>query len=292
MIAVIILYALFALTFSAGKKALLYGSPLALALGRTMITAAVLLPLYFIRQPAARQLRARQFLVLLLYSLISLTSFIGANWALLHVTSIKVALFYAMTPLVTALISYLLHNETLNHYKIAGILIGMIGIVTITVSSADQTNFVLQLPGLPELALAIAVTAYATGWFIVRPLVTKNGYEPIYINGLASLISATICLALMFLTDDVFPTTAAFWLWTSLQAIFSSVICYSLYMYLLNYYSTNFLAFACFLEPIFAAFYGWILLGETPLAMFWVATLFVTTGLYLFYKGELSVQTK
>lgn len=288
MILVIVLYALFALTFSAGKKAMMFGSPLGLAWSRTFLTVILLLPFYFIKYKTPPKFNLNQFLTLLAYSCVAVTSFIGANWALLRVSSIKVALFYALTPLITAAISYLFYNESLNKYKILGMIVGLIGILSITISGAESSNVEIHMPGLPELFLAIAVTAYSAGWFIINPLITKHKYSPIYINGIASFISALICTALMVITQTSFPVSPEFWQWAGIQTLFSSIICYSLYMYLLHFYSTNFLAFACFLEPIFAAIYGWILLSETPSITFWIATIIISIGLCLFYKGELT----
>jgi drug/metabolite transporter (DMT)-like permease len=286
MVLVILMNALFAFTFSAGKKALMYGTPLMLSFGRTAVAAITLLTFYYFKNKSFPKITYTNFILLFVYSLILLTSFICGNWALVHVTSIKSALFYAMSPLITALISYAIFKEKFNHYKTSGIIIGLVGMLLIATSETNQTNFILQAPGLPELVLALAVITYATGWFMVRPLVTKNGYNPAYINGLASLISCLVCLPIIFISGEAIPLVPLFWTWTCVQAIISGAICYSLYMYLLSYYSANFLSFSGFSEPLFAALYGWILLSETPLTMFWISTLLITIGLYLFYKGE------
>lgn len=283
MILVILMNALFALTFSAGKKALGYSTPLMLSFGRTAVASITLLSFYFFKNRSFPKIASNNFILLFAYSLILLTSFICGNWALVHVTSIKSALFYAMSPLITALISYLFFKEPLNRYKFTGILIGLVGMILI---ETQQKTITMQAAGLPELILFLAVISYSAGWFIVRPLVTKNGYNPTYINGLASLISCLICGSLLLFNGEIFSLIPAFWVWTSLQAIISGAICYSLYMYLLNYYSANFLSFSGFSEPLFAAIYGWILLKEKPAIAFWVSTFLITVGLLLFYKGE------
>lgn len=286
MILVIILNALFALTFSAGKKALIYGSPVMLCLGRTAIAAIILLTINFIKNKSFSKLQFNHLILLLAYSLALLISIICGNWALVHVTSIKSALFYAMSPLITALISYLLFNDRFNYYKASGIMIGLLGMLLIATSNTNQAALTLQAPGWPEFILTLAVITYSIGWFLIKPLITKYHYHPFYMNGLASLISCLICIFITIFKQENLPTIFDFWIWTGLQSIVSSVICYSLYMYLLNYYSANFLSFSGFSEPIFAAFYGWFLLQETPSTMFWLATMFISIGLGLFYRGE------
>ena len=279
MILVVVMNALFALTFSAGKKALLYSSPLALTLGRTAITAFSLLLFYNLKTQKYPEISTINLFQLFIYSLCLLLSFICGNWALLHVSSIKSALFYATAPLITAIISYLWFNEKFNIYKIAGIIIGLLGIITLN----SDYNSLISSFGLPEIVLTIAVISYATGWFVVRPLVTNEHYDPVLINGLASLISCIVCTILIFLTKEIIPTTPEFWFWTSVQALISGSICYSLYMYLLNFYSASLLSFSGFSEPIFAMLYGWLLLGETPTITFWISTILISAGLYLFY---------
>lgn len=286
MILVIVLNALFALTFSAGKKALMYGSPLMLSFGRTAIAALILLLFNLIKNRSFPKINLSHLMLLLTYSLMLLTSFLCGNWALARVTSIKSALFYAMAPLITALISYLLFHDRFNYYKTIGIIMGFIGMLVIATNNSNQIDLILQMPGWPEFVLGLAVITYATGWFLIKPLVTEDHYNPVYMNGLASLISCLICIPIIIITQENLPLIPAFWIWTSVQAIVSSVICYSLYMYLLNYYSANFLSFSGFSEPIFAAIYGWFLLNEVPSIIFWIATVLIALGLYLFYYGE------
>lgn len=286
MILVIIMNAIFALTFSTGKKALLYSSPLMLSFGRTAVTAIILLSLEFIKNRSFPRINKTNLILLLSYSVTLLISFLCGNWALAHITSIKSALFYAMAPLITATISYFIFKDHFNYYKTTGVIIGLIGMLLICTSNLNQTTLILQRPGLPELILALAVIAYASSWFLVKPLVTKNHYNSIYINGLASLVSSLICLFIIFITKQNIPIIPAFWIWTCLQALISGVICYTLYMYLLNFYSASFLSFSGFSEPIFAAIYGWVLLDEKPLVIFWIATILISIGLFLFYRGE------
>ena len=47
------------------------------------------------------------------------------------------------------------------------------------------------------------------------------------------------------------------------------------------------LTFAGFVDPICAAFYGWIFLGETITPYFILSTVLVFIGLYVFYMEEL-----
>lgn len=287
MILVIILYALFALTFAVAKKALLCSSPLLLTWARTGISALCLLPIHYFINRKFEKFNAQDLLYLSTYTVTILITILGANYALVHIPSAKVALIYTFSPLITALISYIVFRTKLTYYQIWGLLLGLIGILAIIFSGNQTIDLSWQAPNLPELSLLIAITAYAGSWFLVKPLVTTSRHSAIYINGLTSGICSIACYLFIYFNHISIPMNSEFWYWATAQAIVSSVICYSLYMYLLNYYSANFLSFAYFIEPFFAAIYGWLLLGEVPSTNFWVASILITLGLILFYKGEL-----
>lgn len=288
MILVIILYALFALTFSVAKKALLSSSPLVLAWARTGISALCLLPLYWLRGGKFAKFKSHEVSYLLGYTLSILITVIGANYALVQIPSAKVALIYTFSPIITALISYAMFRTKLSYHQFFGLLLGLAGIITIIFSDNQVVDLSWQAPSLPELSLIIAIIAYSGSWFLVQPLVIKAQYSALYINGITSAITAIVCSFLIVANHTTIPVISEFWYWAFIQALVSSVICYSLYMYLLNYYSANFLSFAYFIEPFFAAMYGWVLLGEVPSTNFWAASILITLGLVLFYKGELA----
>ena len=75
--------------------------------------------------------------------------------------------------------------------------------------------------------------------------------------------------------------------WLMYVVLVSNVFCHNLYSHLLKKYSATLMAFASFLTPIFAAFLGWAFLHETISWHFYVSTIIVLTGLYIFYKDEL-----
>jgi len=287
MILVIVLYALFALTFSVAKKALLCSSPLILTWARTLISAACLLPIYWLKERKFVWFKTSELPCLVSYTVLIFITIMCANYALLEIPSGKAALIYTFSPLITAIISYAVYRTKLTRHQVMGLLLGFAGIITIIFSDNHDVSLNWQWPSLAELSLMVGVTAYSISWFLVQPLITKAKYSSIYINGLTSGVTSIICSLIMFANHTTIPVTVDFWYWATIQALVSSVICYSLYMYLLNYYSANFLSFAYFIEPFFAAIYGWILLGEVPSTNFWAASALITIGLMLFYQGEL-----
>ena len=68
--------------------------------------------------------------------------------------------------------------------------------------------------------------------------------------------------------------------------LIANIICYNLYGYLLSRYSPTFLSFAGFMTPLFAAFLGWLFLGEQVTWHFFATIGFVILGLYLFHEKK------
>jgi drug/metabolite transporter (DMT)-like permease len=70
--------------------------------------------------------------------------------------------------------------------------------------------------------------------------------------------------------------------------LIANVIGYNLQSFLLRTYTATFLSFAGFITPLFAAFYGWLFLGELVSWDFFATIMIVFIGLYLFYRQELA----
>jgi drug/metabolite transporter (DMT)-like permease len=143
-----------------------------------------------------------------------------------------------------------------------------------------------------ELVVIFSVGCYSYGWFSVQTLIKERNYSSTLINGMRMLIGGILCAIGSFFID---PWSGGLplvtnWVWYGWYIFLIScvgIFCYTLYANLLKYYSITFVAFAGFTEPLFAAFYAWILLGETVSWIFFVATVIVGIGLYQFYQEEL-----
>lgn len=286
MFLVVVLYALFALTFAVAKRAIFCSSPLILAWSRSTISALCLLSLYAFKNGKFRKFNLQNTGYLLSYTISVFITILGANYALVQVSSAKAALIYSLSPLITAVSSYFLWHTKLAAKQFSGLGLGLLGVTVMLISTPGVIGLSWQVPNIADYILLIAVITYSIGWFLVHPLITTAKYSPIYINGISSALNAILYGTLLLIQGTSIPLNPEFWWWTAVQAIIISVICYTLYMHLLNFYSANFLAFAYFMEPLFAAIYGWLLLAEVPSTNFWIASGLVTLGLLLFYLGE------
>src|SRR3989337_2029009 len=128
MILVIVLYLLFASTFTLGKAALSYVPPF-LFIGMRMIFGGSLLLAYY-RLIAKRKIIINTYDYSLFLRIIVFHIFCAYTlefWALEYVTSAKTCLLYNLSPFITAIFSYFLFAETLSYRQLCGLAIGFLG---------------------------------------------------------------------------------------------------------------------------------------------------------------------
>ena len=115
------------------------------------------------------------------------------------------------------------------------------------------------------------------------------------ILGGSMLIGALFCLFQSLLTEAWNPipiydypnNICPFMLYLALGVVFSNLIGYSLYIQIIKIYTVTFISFAGFVEPLCAALYGWIFLGEAVTVYFFLASVLVFIGLFFFYREDL-----
>ena len=308
MIFVIILYLLFASTFTLGKAALLYVPPF-LFIGVRMILGGTLLLGYY-AFIAKKQLLIKvqdysSFLSIVIFHIFC--SYSLEFWALEHVTSAKACLLYNLSPFITAIFSYFLLAERLSYRQLCGLTLGFLGFLPILMAQtpAPLKYFGLSFLSYYELALIGSVTSSAYGWMVMKNLIHK-GYSFIMINGIG-MIGGGICALLLSLCKEGWPamkevpvampyavnlfgTTGEQLLmlggYSMALIIIANIICYNLYGYLLSRYTPTFLSFAGFMTPLFAALLGWIFLGEQVTWHFFATISMVILGLYLFHDKK------
>lgn len=307
MILVVLLYCLFASTFTLGKAALAYVSPF-LFIGVRMIFGGGLLLAYYryntqkiVIEKSDWTLFARIiiFHIFCAYTL--------EFWALQYVTSAKACLLYNLSPFVTALFSYFLFAEKLSFRQMCGLIIGFLAFIPILLAQGlpELMGWHLGFISIYELALIGSVVSSAYGWIVMKNLIHK-GYSFIMINGIGMFGGGILALLLSLYKEGmpmmkqvpVFSQTLVMRYGNLgesiiMLAIYSlalitiaNIICYNLYGYLLSRYSPTFLSFAGFMTPLFAALFGWLFLGEQITWHFFATIGLVVFGLYLFHEKK------
>jgi drug/metabolite transporter (DMT)-like permease len=295
MVLIIILYALFASSFTMGKILLNYTTP-GFLLGMRMFIAGIILLTYqyFFAHEHFRFKKKHLALYAQIVILGICITYYLRFWSLQSMPSSKAAFLYNFAPFATALYSYFFFQEKLTRLQWLGLSIGFLGLIPILISTSPAEAKLGEWFYLswPEVALLCSVATHSYSWIVVRKLIRDKSYSPMMVNGLSMTTGGFIALVASMIFDGFFPVTKTLpfigWLFSII--LISNIICYNLYGYLLKKYTNTFLSFAGFLSPLFAAVYGWALLHETITWHFYLSAAIVFIGLLLFYKDELAQQ--
>lgn len=308
MILVILLYLLFASTFTIGKAALSYVSPF-LFIGIRMILAGGMLLTYYVysskQRISIKKADYSLFGQIILFHIFC--AYTLEFWALQYVTCAKACLLYNLSPFITAILCYFLRNERLAFRQVCGLIIGFLGFIPILIAQTPLEQFGWHVGFLSsyEMALIFSVFSSAYGWMIVKKLLDKR-YSLLLINGI-SMTGGGILAFILSLIKEGLPTIknapitipsivevigvggehmVMLGIYTFGLVLIANIIGYNLYGYLLSRYSATFLSFAGFMTPLYAALLGWVFFGEKVTWHFFATMMLVVFGLYLFYEKK------
>lgn len=220
-------------------------------------------------------------------------------WALEYISPTKVCILYNFFPFVTVFFQYIIFKIRLSLLQWVGLAAGLLGSLPIlflrhfeattlvphSTLSNNTTYFYL-----PELSVICSTILYAYGWIYIQRLLTVEKYDYNMANGVAMAFAAGISLFHSRLIDTwqpvpVFNVQSFFIYATGLTLLFN-VFYNSFYCKMLKVYSLALLSFTSFLDPLFTAFFDWLLLGNTIQWYFYPSFALISVGFYCFYKDE------
>jgi drug/metabolite transporter (DMT)-like permease len=302
MILLIVLYLVFALSFTMSKGVLLYAEPVFFTGVRMIIAGLILLGYHVLIRKRPLKIEWKHIGLCAQLAIFHVfVTYVFEFWALETVSAATDALFFNLTSFITALLCYVLCNERLSTKQWIGLVIGFLGFMPLFYT--QQSFCITQLASCfvlsrAELLLFIAVAASAYGWIVMQQLVRDNQYNPVMINGISMFGGGLIALCASFLTETTFiKTTAPGLLWShdipmvawymAVLIVLTNIISYNLYGFLLKQYSATFIALAGGMTPIFTALFDWLLFGEVITWHFVATVALVFVGLLVFYSDEL-----
>jgi len=291
MALILLLYALFASSFAMGKVLLNYTTPVFLV-GSRMFLGGIILLTYQYFSPNQRFYFKKKhiwlFIQIVLFGIYF--NYLLRFWALNSLDSFKTCFIYNLSPFMSSIYSYYFFKEKITKRQMIGLIIGFIGLIPIllTTSSTEQALGEVAFISLPELSVIVSVALHAYSWIVMRKLVRDKSYSPTMVNGLTMTAGGLLALITSVFSGSFLQVTniIPFSGWLLIVVIISNIICYNIYGNLLKKYSATFLSFAGFLSPLFAALFGWGLLGEKITWHFFASSFLVFIGLYLYYKEE------
>ncbi len=293
MFLIIAANALYASTYSIGKILLADIPPIYLNSVRMTVAGVLLLGYQYCFHRSRFFIHSKQafFYILIIAFFNIFLSYVLEFWALQYIPSVKVTFLYTTAPFVTPFFSYLFFSERMTFKKWIGLIIGFIGVIPALLYSGDQqkTLGMIGIVSLPDLAVIAGVIVYCFGWIFVRRLVRLYHYAPITINGWAMLIGGMFSWVAALALEHWRPIEepASFLWWFLLLIILGNLISNTIYTTLFKYYTVTFISFTSLTIPLFAAVYGYFLLGEKITPPLILSMAIVSIGLYMFYQEEL-----
>jgi drug/metabolite transporter (DMT)-like permease len=292
MFFVILLYALLALTFILAKKALAFSAPCFL-IGFRMILAGIFLVGYcFVKDRKHVNIHPHDRWLFFKTALFHVYfAFVLEFWSLQYLTALKTNIIYSATPFIAALLGYFLVNDRLSLRKIAGIVIGLLGLMPVVLIASTGAELSMEIfrISLPEMVLFGAVTSCTYAWFLVKQLMDK-GYHLGFINGVAMFTGGCLSLLTSFVVEGFTPQVLnwpLFLFWVLALIFVANLIVYNLYGWLLRSYSLTFITLAGFLCPSFGVLYEWLFMDGRVTWHYGVSIIVVALGLFVFYRDEL-----
>lgn len=290
MVLVFLLYSVFATSFWLIKECLAYADPLFLTFFRGVLSGLLLLVIYLIGRKDKYNFTPKDWNILLIGSLcFSFLPNTLSGIALQHITSIKCALYYAFAPFITAFVAYFYMDEKMTRKKLIGLGVGIAGIIPILAFEGSKAGASSLLSfSVYDLLMVVTVACYAIGWIIIKPIVSKEEHSPFLINGFIMLFGGMIALVSSFFFSTPIPEKMNLLMpWVLALTFANNIFSYTLYMYLLKFYSPVFISFAGFLEYLFAILYAWLFVGESVGYPMLISAVLICLGLYIFYQEEL-----
>ncbi len=252
---------------------------------RVTIGALFLLPVFMVRGQIS-ELRIHWKKLGLLGAINSAIPFCLLTYSTLYLTGGFASILNATAPLFGALIAWLWLADKLDGSRIAGLLIGLAGVITLVWNKIGL--------GAGDVSVAIFAAILASAFYGIGANYTKR-----YAGEVSSLAIATgsqIGAAIVLLPATMFlwpagPISAPAWISVAIMGIASTGIAYVLYFRLIANVGPAKAISVTYLVPVFAVFWGAMFIDEsvTTTMIFGCAIILIGTALA---TGALSLTGK
>ncbi|HUX08247.1 MAG TPA: DMT family transporter [Acidobacteriota bacterium] len=193
------------------------------------------------------------------------------------------ALMYTLLPIFTALMAFFLISERLRPAQVVGIGIAFVGAVVL----AGEDGLTLESRYLlGDMITFVAVIGWALYTVLSKPLATRIGAIPTLVLMLAMGWPVSLALTLG-------PTAAQPWAEVSLTAwagaafliLLGTFGAYVFYQFSLKHLQSSIVAAFAYSQPVLAAIFSVILLGEVLSAFFYASFALIFAGLMIARYG-------
>jgi drug/metabolite transporter (DMT)-like permease len=290
---VFLMYALFGSIFSVGKIGIAASQPYFLTGMRMFLAGILMLGYFYWHSPKNLIIQKSDWGLLFLVAFFNVFITNAFEfWGLQYMSAGKTCLIYSFSPFAAAFIAYFFGTEEMTWKKWLGLFVGFLSFCPMMLEPwmTSEANDTDSMELLAEGALIISAITAVIGWTFVRKLTIEKNTPHALVNGASFLLAAGMCLLTSFSIETWNPVPVLDWpdffFCLIYIVLIHNIICYSIYAASLERFSITFMAFAGLSNPLFAACFGWLFLGEKMTTAFWLALIGVFFGLYLFYREE------
>lgn len=224
---------------------------------RVAIATACLLPVLVLRGQVGA-LRARIGVVTVMGLFNSAIPFVLIAWATLSITAGLASILNAAVPIMTALIGAVWLRDRLGAGRVAGLVIGMAGVVLL---AADKADFKPGGSGWALLAMVGATLCYGFAANFTKRHLT--GVPPM-VNAAGSQIVSAVALTPFALWAWPAQTPAPLaWAAAAVLGVGCTAIAYVLFFRLIERVGASRAVTVTFLVPVFGTLWGALFLGES-----------------------------
>lgn len=262
-VALAVLWALlWAMAFITTKLALHHASPALVVGARCALAGLVVVALRWRRLRATNRSDLKRLTVV---GLLNNTGYLGViGFALPHLSAGMAAVLSSGTPLLVLGVGAFSGSGRLRRVHVAGLLLGITGIVLSAVDRLDVGA--VTLGGV--LLGVCAVVSLATGT-LLTPRLVRPGVDPLLATGWQALTGAVPLLALSAATGSLVPDEALGALAGQILflALGASVLGMTLWLLLIRRVGPGRASVAQFMPPLFSIALGAVILGEPVTAL-------------------------
>jgi len=254
-------------------------SPGSIALGRLLVTCAILVPVALVRReplPSRRdmlQVAAYGVLWLAIYS----TTLNGAERT---VDAGTAAMLINTGPILIAILAGILLHEGFPRGLLAGCAVAFTGATLIAfVGTASRSG-----SGIGILLCVVASLAYALAVLVQKPALARvSSFQVTWLGVVAATIA---CLPFApLLANEATRAGAAAIAWTVYLGAVPTAIGFATWSFALRRTSAGRTASLNYLIPVVAIILGWLILGEKPPLLALVGGALCITGVYIARRG-------
>jgi drug/metabolite transporter (DMT)-like permease len=233
-------------------------SPGSLALGRLLVSLAVLgVAASIWRAPLPQR---RDMLVIAAFGVLFLGVYsVALNAAERRVDAGTAAMLINTGPILIAILAGIFLHEGFPRWLFAGCAVAFAGCVLIGLASSQAGS----RAGLGIALLIVAAFAYATAVVIQKPVLARA--SPLQVTWLGCAAGTVVCLPFApTLVGELGDASTTGIGWMVYLGIAPTALGFATWAYALRRMSAGRLASLAYLIPVVAILLGWALLGETP----------------------------